>query len=39
VSERGVRVDGQELRGPATVVLKDEAGRFRVVGVSVNRTR
>lgn len=39
VADLGVRVGDQEMRGPATVTLADEAGRFRVVGVSVDGAR
>ncbi len=39
VSELAVRVDGQEMRGPATMMLKEDAGQFRVIGVAVDGAR
>jgi len=34
VQELGLRVGDKEMRGPATVTLKEENGQYRVVGVS-----
>lgn len=39
VGELGLRIGDQELRGPATVTLKEEAGHFRVIAVSVDGAR
>lgn len=39
VDELALRVGDQELRGPATVTVKADAGQFRVVGVAVNGAR
>ena len=39
VDELALRVGDHELRGPATVTVKAEAGQFRVVGVAVNGAR
>lgn len=35
VDDLAVRIGDEELRGPATVTVRDEAGQFRVVGVLV----
>jgi len=39
VGELAVRIGDKELRGPATVMLKEEAGHFRVIGVAVDGAR
>ncbi|MGH7312766.1 MAG: hypothetical protein ACREJV_06315 [Candidatus Rokuibacteriota bacterium] len=39
VSELGVRIGDREMRGPATVTLKEEAGQFRVTEVAVDSAR
>jgi hypothetical protein len=39
VGELAVRIGDKELRGPATVMLKEEAGQFRVIGVDVDGAR
>jgi len=39
VGELGVRIGDKEMRGSATVTLKEEAGHFRVIGVSVDGAR
>lgn len=39
VSELAVRYDGQEMRGPATMMLKEEAGQYRVIGVALDGAR
>jgi len=39
VGELGMRMGDKEMRGPATVTLKEEAGQFRVIGVSVDGAR
>ena len=36
VDDLALRIGEQEMRGPATVTLQDEAGHFRVIGVSVS---
>lgn len=35
VQELGLRVGDKEVRGPATVTLKEENGQYRVVSISV----
>jgi hypothetical protein len=39
VSELAVRVGDKEMRGPATVRLKEEAGLFRVTEVALDSAR
>lgn len=39
VEDLAVRIGDEELRGPATVTVKDDAGHVRVVGVSINGAR
>lgn len=39
VSELAVRVGDKEMRGPATVMLKEEAGLFRVTEVALDGAR
>lgn len=39
VSELAVRVGDKEIRGPATVTLKEEAGLFRVTEVALDGAR
>jgi hypothetical protein len=39
VDELGVRIGDKEMRGPATVTLKEEAGQFRVTEVTVAGAR
>jgi hypothetical protein len=39
VGELAVRIGDQETRGPATMMLKEEAGHFRVIGVAVDGAR
>lgn len=39
VDDLALRVGDEELRGPATVTVRDEAGQFRVVGVLVDGAR
>jgi hypothetical protein len=37
IEEIGLKVGGDELRGPGTLTLQEEAGAYRVVGVSTGR--
>lgn len=39
VDELALRIGDEELRGPVTVTVTDEAGQFRVVGVLVDDAR
>ncbi|PYN99745.1 MAG: hypothetical protein DMD89_10180 [Candidatus Rokuibacteriota bacterium] len=36
VQELGLRVGDKETRGPATITVKEENGRYRVVGISLD---
>jgi len=39
VDELGGQVGGKETRGPATLTLREEGGRFRIIGVSFGAAR
>jgi hypothetical protein len=39
VDELGGQVGGKETRGPATLTLREEGGRFRIIGVSFGTAR
>jgi hypothetical protein len=39
VGELGGQVSGKETRGPATLTLREEGGRFRIIGVSFGAAR
>ncbi len=39
VDELGGQVGDKETRGPATLTLREEGGRFRIIGVSFGAAR
>jgi hypothetical protein len=39
VSELGLRIGDKEMRGPATMTLKEDGGQFRVISVAVDGAR
>jgi hypothetical protein len=39
VSELGLRIGDKEMRGPATMALKEDGGQFRVISVAVDGAR
>jgi hypothetical protein len=39
VSELGLRIGDKEMRGPATITLKEDGGQFRVISVAVDGAR